>query len=288
MKRVWLSFAAWAARLLPIPVKRALYGFKPLAGLIRSGLNRAAPEGITIVEIAAGGLAGMQMCLDLQTEKDYWLGTYETELQSTIEALVSPGMAAYDVGANIGYVSLLLARQVGAHGQVFAFEALPENLERLRQNVELNQLSDRVHIIPKAVVDQVQSVNFMIGPSDDMGKAQGSAGRQEFTYQEIIEVPGISLDSFVYDAGQPAPEVIKMDIEGGEVLALPGMRRLLAEARPLILIELHGSEAAQVVWRELKKASYDIHSMQHGYPIIPTLDNLDWKTYLVATPKENP
>ncbi len=136
-----LSFAAWTSRQLPMPVKRGLYHFRPLAGLLRRALNRAAPHGATQVVVAAGGLQGLSLSLDLQQEKDYWLGTYEPDLQAAIAELVKPGMRVYDVGANIGYISLLLARRVGETGHVYAFEALPANLERLRLNLELSGLA---------------------------------------------------------------------------------------------------------------------------------------------------
>jgi hypothetical protein len=75
MKKAILTVAAFFARVLPAPIKRALYNFKPLAGLIRGTLNQAAPGGLTVVNIAAGVLQGMPMLLDMQTEKDFWLGT---------------------------------------------------------------------------------------------------------------------------------------------------------------------------------------------------------------------
>ncbi len=99
-----------------MPVKRGLYRFRPLAGLLRGALNRAAPQGFTPVVVAAGGLQGLSLSLDLQEEKDYWLGTYEPDLQAAVAELVQPGMLVYDVGANIGYISLLLARRVGESG----------------------------------------------------------------------------------------------------------------------------------------------------------------------------
>ena len=112
MRKAILSMTARIARLLPDTMKRALYRVKPLAGLIRGGLNRLAPRGISEVEVAAGGLTGLRLRLDLQSEKDYWLGTYEPDLQAAIADLVEPGQVAYDLGANIGYISTLLARQV--------------------------------------------------------------------------------------------------------------------------------------------------------------------------------
>ncbi|MBI2331372.1 MAG: FkbM family methyltransferase, partial [Chloroflexi bacterium] len=133
-----LALAAFAARVLPMPVKRAIYRLGPLARAVRGGLNRAAPHGLAEVTVAGGGLAGLRLQLDMQKEKDYWLGTYEPELQAALRDLARPGMTAYDVGAHIGYISLLLARAVSPSGRVFAFEPLPANLERLQANLTLN------------------------------------------------------------------------------------------------------------------------------------------------------
>lgn len=279
-----LSLAAAAARWLPAPVKRGLYRLRPLAGLIRRGLNRAAPSGLNEVKIAGGALAGLRFRLDLQSEKDYWLGTYETELQQAAATLVRPGETVYDVGANAGYISLLLAKFAGPQGQVFAFEALPENVIRLRGNMQLNPGLAPVSVQHQAVVEASRPVRFLVGPSDDMGKAEGSAGRQGIVYGEAIEVPGVSLDDFVFAGEHPAPRVVKMDIEGGEVLALPGMRRVLQECRPRLLIELHGEQAARQAWDVLAAAGYRICRMARGFPEVRAVEELDWKAYLVAFP----
>jgi FkbM family methyltransferase len=188
----------------------------------------------------------------------------------------------YDVGANIGYISLMLARLVGESGQVFAFEALPDNVGRLRTNLDLNSVGRRVTVIPGAVVDQAGTVSFLVGPSSGMGKASGSAGRQDVAYSREIDVDGLSLDGFVYEQGNPLPQLIKIDIEGGEVLALPGMRRVLDESHPQILMELHGPEAAHTAWAVLQTAGYRICRMQAGFPPVTSLNDLDWKAYLVA------
>ena len=111
----------------------------------------------------------------------------------------------------------------------------------------------------------------------------GSAGRAGI-HKEVIEVPGIDLDNFVYGDKNPIPQVIKMDIEGGEVLALRGMTRVLSEASPIIFLELHGSDAAQTAWETLTRKGYKIYHMKPDLPIVPSLANLDWKAYLVAIP----
>lgn len=275
--------AAWAAKILPEPFKRALYRLGPLTRALRRLLNRAAPTGITETKIAGGDLQGWRMALDLQQEKDYWLGSYETGLQTALRDLIQPGWTVYDVGANIGYITLLLARRVGTNGRVFAFEALPQNQARWQTNIALNNLQDRARLFRGAVTDLSGQAAFLLGPSDDMGKAQGSAGRA-LTYAESILVPAITLDDFIYRDGNPLPQAIKMDIEGGEVLALRGMSRTLKAARPLILLELHGPESARAAWETLTAVGYTLHRMAAPYPQVSALQDLDWKAYIVARP----
>ena len=201
MSNPLLSLAALAARLIPLPVKRAIYRLPWLAGFVRRSLNRAAPQGLAEVTVAAGMLTGARLLLNLQDEKDYWLGTYEPELQAAVGELVKPGDVAYDVGANIGYISILLARKVGESGKVYAFEALPANVDRLRRNLELNGLESHVEVVPAAMIDASKVVSFLIGLSPKMGKAERSAGRLNVAYSESINVSGVALDQFVYQDG---------------------------------------------------------------------------------------
>ena len=286
MQNIILSFAAFVARILPVSFRSSLYKNPSISKAIRQGLNQAAPEGLNETTIAAGNLAGTRMLLDLKAEKDYWLGTYEPQLQATIQELVLPGQIAYDIGANIGFMTLLFAQCVESTGHVYAFEALPANLQRLRDNIALNAVDYRVTIISAAVNDRSNSTKFYIGPSPGTGKLVKSAGRSTITYRESIEVEGISIDDFIYQSGNPAPDILKIDIEGGEVLALPGMSRMLHEKRPVVMIELHGQEAARVGWDLLKKENYQICHMAADFPPILVLQEIDWKSYWVAFPDD--
>jgi FkbM family methyltransferase len=284
MEQFFLNVAAFAARILPNGLKQAIYKLKPLARLIRGGLNRAAPTGLVEVEVAGGDLRGFTIQLDMQIDKDYWLGTYEPELQAALRQLIPAGAVIFDVGANIGYVSLLLAKAAGEGGRVFAFEALPSNVAQLRRNVALNGMEGRVTVVDRAVTQASAPVRFFVHASGGMGKAAGSAGRDD-QYQSEVTVPGTSLDEFVYGEGNPPPQVVKMDIEGGEVLALPGMRRILSEAPPLMLMELHGPESSRAAWETLTGAGYEVCWMRPGYPVVPSLEAMGWKAYIVAKPK---
>jgi FkbM family methyltransferase len=272
-----------AARLLPQPAQRSLYRLGPVTRAIRGMLNRAAPGGLHEVAVAGGGLAGARLVLDLKTEKDLWLGTYEADLQAAIGAVVRPGMVVYDLGANVGYVSLLLARAAGPHGKVLAFEPLPSNLERLRVNVALNTEGSRMEIIPLAVSDRRGRAQFWVHASGSMGRVEGVPGR-ETAHVRAIEVDTVDLDSFVFGARNRPPDVVKMDIEGGEILACSGMRRVLRNVRPVLLLEVHGPEAGIAVWSALTETGYQVCRMGPGYPTVHAARELGRKAYLIGLP----
>jgi FkbM family methyltransferase len=283
-----LSVAARLAQWLPLPVKKIFYRLGPLSRLIRGALNRAGPESLAEFTIPAGPLSGRRLLLNYRTDKSYWLGTYEPEVQAAIQAFVKPGAVAYDAGANIGYNTLHLALAAGANGKVFAFEPHPGNLERLRANLALNPDLNNIAVIPKAVTDSEAEVNFLIHSSNNMGKVGASLGRQDQKYVQEIQVQATSLDHFVFAQGHPQPDVIKIDIEGGEILAISAMQRILKERRPLLFIEFHGHESVQGAWTVLEETGYSLHRMQPGYPRITQTEALDWKAYLLARPPAVP
>jgi FkbM family methyltransferase len=283
MKNAIIQISATASRIFPPWAKGYLYKLGPFTRLIRGLLNYSSPEGITQISIASGGLSGMQMNLDLKSEKDYWLGTYEIDLQELICKKVENGWIAYDIGANIGFFSLLLAKLVGSSGQIFAFEPHPENVSRLLSNMKLNEIGSRVNVFSGGVLDTSRKIRFQIGPSNAMGKVEGSLGRTDLSGESIV-INGISLDDFVFRDKNPPPNLIKMDIEGGEVLAVRGMKRILSEVRPLLFIEIHGQKAAQAVWEPLNEAGYRMNKLDDEKSSIKNWQDCDWKTYLMATP----
>lgn len=282
---VVMCAAALAARILPQPIKRALYRLGPVTDAIRASLNRTAPAGMTPVEVAGGIGRGVHLVLDLGREKDLWLGTYEPDLQAAIRRFSRPGMVAYDVGANIGYVAILLALAGGPQTQVFAFEPLPANLTRLRSHIELNDLQDRVRVIQAAVGDQTGHARFLVHASGGMGKLDGSDGRQE-RYDGAIDVETLVLDNFIWGLGNPPPSLIKIDVEGGEAQVVGGMRRMFRETRPVILMEIHGPEAGQAVWDSFRGADYGMYSMHHPANSIASPQSLGWKAYVIGLPRE--
>lgn len=285
MTSLVMRAAAFAARILPAPVKKALYRLGPVTEAIRAGLNRTAPPGMTVVKVAGGIGQNVLLALDLSTEKEIWLGTYEPELQSAIRRFGRPGMVAYDIGANIGFVSILLALTGGPGSQVFAFEPLPANIERLRSHIEMNNLHDRVKLVQVAIGEGAGRARFLVHASGGMGKLEGSDGRRT-PYQAEIEVDTLALDDFIWASGNPPPDLMKIDIEGGETKAVRGMRRIFKESRPVILMEIHGPEAGQAVWDAFESVDYRMYSMAHPGRPIEGPQFPGWKAYVIGLPRE--
>jgi FkbM family methyltransferase len=210
-------------------------------------------------------------------------GPYEPSLLDAIEHFATPDLPAYDVGANIGYVSLALAKAMGQAGRVVAFEPLPANLVRLRANMALNPEGSRVQVVGAAIGARNAQAAFMVHESGGMGKLQASEGRQT-PYKDTITVEVISLDEWITDRGGAPPGLIKIDVEGGEAAVLEGLAGTLNRIRPTILIELHGPEATKAVQNVLAEAGYALHAARDGYPKLGEIAG--WKTYAVALPSE--
>jgi FkbM family methyltransferase len=274
-----------AAAWMPNWMLAGMYKLGPISDWIRQQLNRDLPSEASVVEISSGPLRGRQMKLHLQSEKDYWLGSYELDLIEALKKKVPETGIAFDVGANIGYLSLVLAELLGPEGRVWAYEALPANAERLNENVQKNGFEKRISLKQVAISAKSGQANFKVHASGGMGKLAGAKGRDE-NYMLEIRVESASIDDLVFKQGIPSPDLIKIDIEGAEGAALQGANRLLNEVRPLLFIELHGQEAAQEVLDILKKHDYSLRKLGAGSAIVETLGDLDWKSYVIGEPRQ--
>jgi len=194
-----------------------------------------------------------------------------------------PGMVVYDVGAHIGYWSLYFARILDGTGHVFSFEPLPANFQRLQPNIALSGLEHMIYPFPMAISDKDAEVQLIVHNYSSMGKLAGFHGRYN-SYIADINVFGKKLDSFVYVDGYSPPDLLKMDIEGSEATAILGMERILREARPICLLELHGHEARGITLAMLWRHGYSLLHMAPGYPKITSDSRLSWKDHVIALP----
>lgn len=210
----------------------------------------------------------------------YALGTTEPHLQQALQLLLSPGMTVLDLGASVGFHAMLAARFVGPSGRVVCFEPVAENARLIRHNAALNGFS-HVSVEEVAVGARDGQARFLLSETPNWGKvAQGdepppAAGERV--------VPQRSVDSVMAERGLAKPGLIKIDIEGAEVDALDGAKETLAAARPVLLIELHGTNAK--VARALEAFGYDVYVLGGG---ATSVEESHWNAHVFAFPKERP
>jgi FkbM family methyltransferase len=166
----------------------------------------------------------------------FLFGTHDLEVQYVLGRLLRPGMTVYDVGANVGFTAVLAAKQVSPGGRVVCFEPLQDNAEQLRHNARLNGFS-AIAVRVEALGRSDGEVEFTLSHSPTWGRLSEAGATPQAS--GTIRVAVRSLDSIRAHEMIVLPELIKMDVEGAEADVLAGALGLLAEAKPILVIELH-------------------------------------------------
>jgi FkbM family methyltransferase len=143
-----------------------------------------------------------------------------------------PGETAFDVGANIGPMTLLMSRMVGPSGRVFCFEpAVPKSLQ---MTLTVNHL-DNCQVIPKAVSDSNGSIEMRVADASKESNIIGKAPPDGIQYTTRV-VETTTLDDFVESKGLDRVDFVTMDIEGAEEMAVKGARRTIERFHPKLSI----------------------------------------------------
>ncbi|MEO0271925.1 MAG: FkbM family methyltransferase [candidate division WOR-3 bacterium] len=149
----------------------------------------------------------------------------------------------------------------------------------------LNRLEDVITVEECAVSNSSGTANFLVHSSHSMGRLAGDVGRKA-QYSSYIQVRTIALDEFCYEFGNPLPDLIKVDIEGGGFYAAQGMREIVAKKRPIMLAELHGPEESKAIWTLLVQNGYGIYRLNRERTRITEFSELNWKEYIAGIPTE--
>jgi FkbM family methyltransferase len=205
----------------------------------------------TIRTIFAGPCRGLKYRIFPQFGWSYLYGGWEPEAQAVMLRAIKPGMTTYDLGANYGMHALLMARLVGAAGNVYAFEPVPNIFNALKENVEINQLK-QIKCIPSGVWDKNGKIQFFTG--DHLGAGHIAEAGDESGSEMQVDV--VSLDDFIFNQGHHPPDFIKIDVEGAEGKALCGAWRSLETYHPTLLIDLHNPEQDVAVGSVLQRLGY--------------------------------
>lgn len=176
-----------------------------------------------------------------------WIGSYEQEKQRALWRARRPGSTVLDIGANVGFYTLLLSRGVGPDGQVITIEPDRRNVAILRLHMRLNRIQN-VHIITGAVASQRGLVTFAEGATRTTGRVVSSG--------EGRPVSAHRLDDLVFESDLQVPSLIKMDIEGGEADALAGAPKLLAARVTTWFVAVHSPEQAAACCAAFRRHNY--------------------------------
>jgi FkbM family methyltransferase len=204
-----------------------------LANFVHGILNRIPGERVACLP-CKGVLQGCSMKIDWACHRSYIYGVWEPEVVSALQEVVRPGCFAIDAGAHIGFFTLILSRLVGPAGRVIAFEPLPWNFSVLNYNVRINRCSN-VDTVDKALLDR--KCELVANLPDDQPLPVG-AGFSPSGGKEPITVDAVSLDDFLHDR-QSRLHLIKVDVEGSELLVLRGACRTIETYHPTMIIEVH-------------------------------------------------
>jgi FkbM family methyltransferase len=197
-------------------------------------------DSILWIQIEHGPAAGLWISLDPRTGKSVLLGEGEPRVQQALAEYLRPGMVFYDLGANIGFFSLLASRLVGSEGHVFSFEPDPILFLHLRQNLEHNGFRQAV-AEERAVWNKSATLSFTCADtSESPDRALGHVSLEETEEANAIPIACVSLDD--YCTSHPAPDVIRCDVQGAECEVFQGAANTLRQWHPIVVCEMHKME----------------------------------------------
>ncbi|HET9769111.1 MAG TPA: FkbM family methyltransferase [Thermoanaerobaculia bacterium] len=222
----------WLARLVRAPF-RMVPGDRPLrilSGPLRGAawLPRSAPHGC-------------------------WLGIYERATQRLFSRQIAAGDVVFDVGAHVGFYSLLASRLVGPAGRVVAFEPLARNLELIERHLAYNGASN-VMVVKAAVGERTGQERFDGSGEPSMG-ALAAEG-------DLVDL--VCIDDLVGAGKIQPPQLMKIDVEGAESRVLQGAAATLAKYRPAILLAAHGWAQWSECSRRLSALGYSLRLLRDG------------------------
>ncbi|MFW6061041.1 MAG: FkbM family methyltransferase [Phycisphaeraceae bacterium] len=220
-----------------------------------------------ICERVQGGLR-MRLDLSNDAQKLTYLNHYEPVTLRLLRRILRPGDVFVDGGANVGLLTLVAARCVGAQGSVYAFEPQPAALARLEENVRLNDAGN-VTIVPKCCWDEAGTNTLFTERGNSIGKVSmrqsAEAADTGATGAEPMVAETVRMDDVV----DGPVRLIKLDVEGAELPALRGARGLFEAAPPHLIVELQcataepfGYHPMEIVDWVLERGAYRLHLIE--------------------------
>jgi len=185
---------------------------------------------------------GVNMLLDPDDSVSRTLletGQWEPETWGIVKKYLPAGGTFVDVGAHIGVYSLKAAQAMGSQGHVIAIEPNPETVQKLRDNIQASG-DNNIAVQPVACSDSETDLDLFAAARSNTGETSLSRANaaQAGTVRAVYHVHARPLDAILEAAGVARVDVVKIDVEGAEMLVLKGARQTLARYSPVISVEL--------------------------------------------------
>ncbi len=200
----------------------------------------------------------------------YVTGDNELPVQQEIARQLKPGGVFYDIGANMGFFSLIAGRLAGPKGRVFAFEPHPLNASTVAENARLNGMT-QLQVFPVAIGSCARRDVLQMTDWDGGATLSGYAvGPDQVITHTEVQV--LSLDGLIADKALPLPTFVKIDVEGAEMEVIEGMTATIARCNPVLLFEVDDGNPNEFRrrWAELdarvSALGYRVRRLDNAYP----------------------
>jgi FkbM family methyltransferase len=260
------KFVLIAGRLVPLGLRQRIIGdgYRPswTSTAIHSILNRLSSEKYPVIS-CGGALKGYRMKVEWARYRCFAYGSWEPEIIELVSKTVKPGFTVVDVGAHIGYYSLLFSRLVGPTGHVIAFEPVPMNFEFLVENLKLNSCTN-TEPVNRAVLERHQRMRVDTPENDPLPVGVSFSKPQG---QGNVVVEAVSLDEFALGRTERV-DFLKVDAEGAEDKVLDGAQAIIERDHPVIMMEVHhfdGHLENSPVPQRLANMGYRLTQIDRGY-----------------------
>jgi len=218
--------------------------------------------------IIQGPLKGKRWIVGAGDNNGFWLGSYELETPRILEQNISIGDVVYDIGANVGFYTLLASFLTGKRGQVLSFEPFPTNIRFLRRHILLNKFTN-VSIFEAAIADKEGVMCFKEGVNSAEGRLSDEGN---------LQVKVMALDKLVRDKVIPPPQMMKIDVEGAELKLFEGASEVIKGYRPKIILSTHGEIVHDACIKYLQSMGYRLEA-------IPSTQSLEETRSILAITK---
>ena len=209
--------------------------------------------GNILVKVKSGPLKGKKW--SITTGSKFIQGTQELYKTEAFLKNFRKGDVFFDIGAHVGYFSAIAAVLNNGSGEVHAFEPRAMNARFFRNHMKANGLQN-VTLYEVAVGESDGEVNF----DTKHGSATGRVSENG-----KLRIKQVSIDRMINDNSLPVPGFIKIDVEGGEIEVLKGLKNLISSTRPRLLVATHNPECHEYVIDFLKEHKYTFEILEPDF-----------------------